>query len=411
MEFIAFFLGVVVGGAVVWAAMRAASAGGTQAVAEQRALLDDTAGHLREVFEALAGTALKSNNQAFLDLAKTTFEKFQTEAAGDLGTRQKAVETLVKPLREQIEKFGTQVREMERAREGAYGELREQVKSLASSQLRLQSETANLVNALRAPQVRGRWGELTLRRVVELAGMVEHCDFSEQTSVTDEEGKRRRPDMIVRLPNDRQIVVDAKVPLQAYLEALEAETDEAREAQMKRHADQLQAHMSGLAKKSYAEQFQPTPEFVVLFIPGESFLSAAHQLDPELSERGFESGVVLATPATLIALLKAVAFGWRQEQIAQSAREISDLGKQLYERLITLGGHFGDLGKSLAKSVKCYNEAVGSLESRVLVTARKFRELGVAPADEIAPQEPIDHTPRALDAPEIQGQLTEGEEE
>jgi DNA recombination protein RmuC len=309
----------------------------------------------------------------------------------------------VKPVREALESVDKQIRELEKERVGAYESLNTQVKSLLESQQQLRAETGNLVKALRAPNVRGRWGEVQLRRVVEMAGMVDHCDFKEQQTVTGEEGEMLRPDMVVSLPGDKTIVVDAKAPVSAYLDAIEATDDAVRAEQMNRHAQQVRTHVERLSRKAYWEQFQPTPEFVVLFLPGEMFFSAALERDPSLIEYGAEKRVILATPTTLIALLKAIFYGWRQQKLEKNAQEISRLGRDLYDRLCTMGGHIDKLGASLGRSVESYNQAVASLETRVMVTARKFRDLeaGGSSTQELAALEPVDHIPRELQAPDL----------
>jgi DNA recombination protein RmuC len=350
---------------------------------------------LRNAFKALASEALSANTSSFLQTAEETLKRFQIQAKGDLESRQKAVADMVAPVRDSLNKVDAQIQQMEVARGDAYGELRAQVQSLITTQKELQSQTGNLVQALRTPNVRGRWGEIQLRRVVEIAGMLSYCDFTEQESVTTETG-RLRPDLVVKLPGGKNVVVDAKTPLQAFLDAFETTDEEARRACLANHARQVRDHMKTLAGKNYWEQFNPTPEFVVMFLPGETFFSAALEQDPSLIEQGVLSRVIPASPTTLIALLKAVNYGWNQEKLARNAQQISALGKELHDRLRLLAGHITQVGTGLDRAVESYNKAVGSLESRVLVSARKFAELGASVADDIPELEPIETTSRAL---------------
>jgi DNA recombination protein RmuC len=335
---------------------------------------------LENSFKSLSADALKSNNQSFLDLAKASLAEFQQGAKGDLEKRQIAIESLVAPVRASLEKVDEKIGALEKAREHAYGEIRQQFTHMAEVQTQLRDETTNLVKALRQPHVRGRWGEIQLRRVVEMAGMMLHCDFVEQQSAEGEDGKLR-PDLIVKIPGGRQIVVDSKAPITAYMEAHEATTDELRKVKILLHAQLMRRHLEALAKKSYWEQFQPTPEVVVMFIPGEAFYSAALEADPDLLDSGFGQNVIIASPASLMALLKAASYGWRQEAIVQNTREISQLGQELHTRLSVMADHFTRLGKSLGTATDSYNAAMASFESRVLVSARKFKEMGSTSQD------------------------------
>jgi DNA recombination protein RmuC len=366
-----------------------------RASAEKLALLSSAEEKLTDAFKALSADALRNNNRSFLDLAKQNLETFQQHAKGDLEIRQNAINELVKPLKESLEKVDGRIGELEKTRAGAYSELREQVKVLAQSHLQLQSETGNLVKALRAPHVRGRWGEIQLRRVVELAGMLQYCDFVEQETVNGDDC-RLRPDLIVHLPGKRTIVVDSKVPFDAFYESISTNDEQIRAAKLKDHARLVRTHIQSLSRKSYWEAVQPTPEFVLLFLPSETFYSAALENDPKLIEDGVAQNVIIATPTTLIALLKAISYGWRQEQMADNAQEVSDLAKTLYDRVRVFTDHFSDIGRNLDRALDAYNKGVRSLETRVLVTARRFKERGALAGEEIEILEPVDKAARAL---------------
>jgi DNA recombination protein RmuC len=371
--------------------------------AEKQAATDDVRRQLAGEFAALSRQALEQNNSQFLALADARLRETQQAARGDLDQRKQAIDQLLAPLRDELARYEQGLRRMELERQQAYTGLSEQVKQLSQSQERLQAETRNLVTALRSPATRGRWGEMQLRRVVEMAGMLEHCDFDEQVSTPGAEG-RVRPDMVVHLAGAKEVVVDAKVPLQAFLDANDAVDDEARRAHLQSHARQLRTHVDGLAKKSYWQQFERSPDFVVAFVPGDALLAAALEFDPSLLEHAVESRVLLATPTTLIGLLRVVASGWQQEALADNAREVQQLGRELYKRLATFGDHLARTGRSLNGAVDAYNKAVGSLEHSVLPQARRFQDLGVGGADRDLPElEPLNAVARAVQAPELAG--------
>jgi DNA recombination protein RmuC len=370
-----------------------------RSLAEQRELLEAAKVQLADTFHAVAAEALHANNQGFLALAAERLGAVRQESAVDLEARQKAIESVVAPVRESLEKVDQQIRAVERERGQAYGEITAQMRALSETHERLRAETGTLVNALRAPAVRGRWGEIQLRRVVELAGMLEHCDFEQQVTVTTEDG-RQRPDLVVRLPSQRNIVVDAKVPLAAYLEALEATSDDDRRAKLRQHAAQVRGHVAKLAAKSYWEQFAVAPELVVMFMPGEAPYGAALEQMPELIEDGTARGVLIATPTTLIALLRAMSVGWREERLAESAQRISDEGRRLHERVAVLAEHFADVGKAIGQSVGAFNRAVNSFETRVMVSARRLEEMDVKGKKDLPELHQIDARPVTPKRPE-----------
>ncbi|MGO9227765.1 MAG: DNA recombination protein RmuC [Bryobacteraceae bacterium] len=358
-----------------------------------RARRQDTA----NFFRALSAEALAQNSQALRELHRADLAEAQTAARGDLEKRQQAFAELVSPVRESLDKVDARMQALETARASAYAGLQEQVRGLAEGEQQLRAETGKLVTALRSPAARGNWGEMQLRRVVEMAGMVDRCDFQTQASITTEEG-RQRPDLLIHLPAGKTVVVDAKTPLDGYLRAIEAANEATRKECLADHARQVRAHLNALSRKSYWEQFDQAPEFAVLFLPGECFFSAALEADPSLIEFGAGQNIILATPTTLIALLRAVAYGWRQEKLAENAAEIAALGKDLHKRLSDMGEHVARMGKGLERAVEEYNAAVGSLESRVLVSARRFAELkSAAEGVEIAELEPVTKRVRSIE--------------
>jgi DNA recombination protein RmuC len=365
------------------------------AEAEKLALLDDAKDRLSDAFKTLSSEALKNNNAQFLDLAKTKLETFQTDAKADLEARQKAVDHLVQPLKDSLAGVDNTLKELEKVRVGAYSGLKTQIETMSATENNLKEETAKLVAALSKPSSGGLWGQMQLRNAVELAGMTRHCDFFEQQTVATD-GGRLQPDMVIRLPRNRKVVVDSKLSFETYYESTKAENENIRRNKLKEYVTHVKTHISNLAAKGYWEQFQPGLECVVLFLPAEAFFSAALQEDPNLIQFGLEKRVLLVAPTTLIAVLLGIAYDWRQEQITEGAQVISKLGKELYERVRTLTSYFEDMQRGLNSAVEAYNKAVGSLESRVLVTARRFRELGAATGDEIKTLPTVDTTTRSL---------------
>jgi DNA recombination protein RmuC len=404
--------GALLGAAIGWLAGRVSEARLRTELEKERAVhgerlraYQDAEATLRTAFESLSADALKTNNRAFLDLAETRLREARSSAASDIDARKKAIEDLLSPLQKTLDRVDQEIKAAERRRVENGAQLMERMASLDTMGQNLQSETRRLVDALKRPGVRGRWGELQLKRVVELAGMIEHCDFEEQRTVSAESNgdlRRIRPDVIVQLPGGKHVIVDAKVPLDAYLKALEAPDEGTRQTLLAEHARQVRTHLTQLGAKGYFADIPATPEFVVMFLPGEMFFSAALEQDPSLIEFGVERKVIPASPTTLIALLRAVAYGWQQEAMEENARKISELGRGLYESLRTLGGHFDDLGARLKSSLEAYNRAVGSLEGNVLVKARKFKELHAANGgEEIPTLDVIDRVPRMLQAREL----------
>jgi DNA recombination protein RmuC len=387
ITWIAFLAGILAGGLMVGLWMRARLA----RLEEAKSFAEHSASHLQETFQSLADAALRSNQGAFLDAARATLDTARVQMTGDLAQKQTAIEGLVRPLADSLGRLETQVRELERARENAFGSLGEQLQTLAR-------ETTTLSTALRSPQARGRWGEVTLKRVAELAGMVENCDFLEQAT-RERDGSRIRPDMIVRLPGGRVLIVDAKVPLTAYLDAAGASDEPTRKAALDRHSQQVAEHVRQLSSKQYWSQFQPAPELVVLFLPGDHFFSAALESKPDLIEDALARKVVIATPVTLISVLKGIAYGWNQEQLAENAEAIRRVASELYDRVQVVHDYYADTGRHLEKAVEAYNRSVGSWESRLVPALRKMRELGVANGEEPVAPEQIDvvaRRPRAV---------------
>lgn len=404
------FVGLVVGALAAWwaarlvhdarlSSVRAELGAELRAAEAARAARDEELAtarrQLRESFAALSGDALRANGADFLRLARTELERLQTTERAAAAERERAMRELIAPVQERLTRTDGRMEELERERAAAFGTLAERLRQVEAASQQLSGEAQALARALRAPDVRGRWGEVQLERVVELAGMVEHCDFTLQPTLDGERG-RQRPDLTVRLPGGRTVVVDAKTPLAAYLEAMEAPEGDGRSAKLRQHAAQVRARVAELSRKQYWAQFEQSPEFVVLFLPGEVFFSAALQHDPALLEDAARDGVMLVTPTSLIALLRAVAYGWRQEGLARHARDISRLGRELHDRLCTLGGHMSEVGRQLDRAVASYNGAVGALESRVLVSARRLRELDGGAAPEIAELPPVDRAAREL---------------
>ncbi|HLF92835.1 MAG TPA: DNA recombination protein RmuC [Planctomycetota bacterium] len=392
-------LGAAAGFAVAWFIQKSRLVAVRVRLETQLEQAQKDAAGLENAFKAAAGDALRSNNEAFLSLAQQALEKHLAQATGDIELRKKAVEDLVKPIQDGLKLYHEKADTLERERQKAYGELSQQLVSVAQTQEKLKLETGNLVSALRQPNVRGRWGELTLRRVVELAGLSEHCDFTEQQTVEGEDGALR-PDLLVHLPNKRDIVIDSKAVLIAYLEAQEAQTDDARAAALQRHAVHLRERSKLLSGKRYWDKFGQSADFVVLFIPGEPFLAAAVQIDPGMIEESLANRVVIATPTTLVALLKAVAYGWRQEQMAEGAREVADLGKKLLDAVAVWATHLKRLRGAIFDMVQTFNNAQGSLEQNVLPKARRMKELGVQGEKEVPLIEPVNEVPRAVEFPE-----------
>jgi DNA recombination protein RmuC len=379
------------------AALEATLESERHAAAERIIELEKAREKLAETFGALSNEALKANSVEFLKLAQENLKQFQLQAQNELAQKEKSFESLVVPIKETLEKTEKQIRQMEHERKEAHGALTHHLQSMLEAQQALQGETRNLVNALRRPEVRGQWGELTLRRLAELAGMVEHCDFYEQEHTATKEGALR-PDMIVRMPGGREIVVDVKTPLDAYISAVETSDEALRTQHLQRHTKNVRERVRELSSKAYWSQFKHSPDFVVLFIPGEQFLSAALDNDAELLEFAMQQKVILATPTSLVALMRAIAYGWRQESLAENAEQIREIGAELYHRLATFTEHLNKIGKSLNNSVQHFNKAVGSLDTRILPSARKFAELGISSEKPIESLSQIETTTRSVES-------------
>jgi DNA recombination protein RmuC len=413
-QLLAASAGFILGAVFVWLASRARTAelrvrlsererelAATRQSSEARvAALEQAESRLRDVFGALSHQALQANNRSFLDLAKRAFGELERRARADLAAREVSIDRLVKPLQEGLVQVDAKLQAFDKQRAESAAAIQEHLRQVAESHRQLADETQALVTALRVPHARGQWGELQLRRVVELAGMQAHCDFTEQTTIQTEDG-RLRPDLIVRLPGDKLVVVDAKAPLSAYLDAIESTDDAIRCGHLDRHAGQVREHIVALSSKDYANEFAESPDFVVLFLPGEAFFSAACQRDPTLIEFAVSRGVIPASPTTLITVLKAVAYGWQQERIAKNAEEIRDLGQELYGRMSVVAEHLARMRGGLTSAVDAYNDAVGSIERRVLPTARKLRDLGAGTAEEIDVLEPVSLDPRVASSAEL----------
>jgi len=389
------------------AALNASLEAERAAAADKLAAVADAQRQLKDTFEALSAEALRRSQASFLQLAQEKLGQYQQASSSDLQARQQAIVELLKPVRDSLERVDTQLARVDKERAGSYESVATQLRTLSETQERLRRETDSLVRALRSPNVRGRWGEVQLRRVVELAGMIDYCDFTEKESATSDEGDRLTPDLIIRLPGGKSIIVDSKVPIEAYLQSVDAPDEAIREAKMKEHARQVREHIKALGKKRYWEQFKPTPEFVVMFMPGESLLSGALQYDQELIEIAAEQRVIPASPLTLIAVLRSVVYGWQQNLLAKNAEELSRLGKELYDRLCTMADNLGALGTQLRQAVEAYNRTIGTIEGRVLVTARRFRDMGVSTPKELEQIDTVQVAVRDARAPELTGLFDE----